>query len=344
MMNMVTGCHSALDTISNFFNKTLKAIILIFAFILLSACGGEKETFVVEYDYETPPIASEGDAADDPAIFLTEGDPLILGTDKTAGMYIYSFTGEELAYYDNGKPNNVDVRDSWFAYTDRSDNSVQYAKLFENISLAVYPEINIYGICIGIVDSELRAIVTEEEGINIQYWNLEKQELIKTIDITADEENVPAAGNEAEGCVFDEENGHIFISREGARGILKVFDTENLELIKQIDSRDGNIGGDPEGIAVYKTGAKDGFIILSSQGDNKFNMYDRQYPFDYQGSFQIKDVEHTDGLDVTAVSFERFPKGFLIVHDGENLPDNQNFKIVDMERILKKKVAPGWMY
>ena len=39
-----------------------------------------------------------------------------------------------------------------------------------------------------------------------------------------------------------------------------------------------------------------------------------------------------------------FPKGFLIVHDGENLPDNQNFKIVDMERILKKKVAPGWMY
>ena len=259
-------------------------------------------------------------------------------------MYIYSFTGEELAYYDNGKPNNVDVRDSWFAYTDRSDNSVQYAKLFENISLAVYPEINIYGICIGIVDSELRAIVTEEEGVNIQYWNLEKQELIKTIDITADEENVPASGNEAEGCVFDEENGHIFISREGARGILKVFDTENLELIKQIDSRDGNIGGDPEGIAVYKTGAKDGFIILSSQGDNKFNMYDRQYPFDYQGSFQIKDVEHTDGLDVTAVSFERFPKGFLIVHDGENLPDNQNFKIVDMERILKKKVAPGWMY
>ena len=171
MMNMVTGCHSALDTISNFFNKTLKAIILIIAFILLSACGGEKETFVVEYDYETPPIASEGDAADDPAIFLTEGDPLILGTDKTAGMYIYSFTGEELAYYDNGKPNNVDVRDSWFAYTDRSDNSVQYAKLFENISLAVYPEINIYGICIGIVDSELRAIVTEEEGVNIQYWN-----------------------------------------------------------------------------------------------------------------------------------------------------------------------------
>ena len=62
---------------------------MIIAFILLSACGGEKETFVVEYDYETPPIASEGDAADDPAIFLTEGDPLILATDKTAGMYIY---------------------------------------------------------------------------------------------------------------------------------------------------------------------------------------------------------------------------------------------------------------
>ena len=56
-------------------------------------------------------------------------------------------------------------------------------------------------------------------------------------------------------------------------------DNYNLELIKQIDSRDGNIGGDPEGIAVYKTGAKDGFIILSSQGDNKFNMYDAAIGF-----------------------------------------------------------------
>ena len=61
---------------------------------------------------------------------------------------------------------------------------------------------------------------------------------------------------------------YIYLKRRSKRYFKKFFDTENLELIKQIDSRDGNIGGDPEGIAVYKTGAKDGFIILSSQGDN----------------------------------------------------------------------------
>ena len=35
---------------------------------------------------------------------------------------------------------------------------------------------------------------------------------------------------------------------------------------------------------------------------------------------------------------------FVVRIYNKNLPDNLNFKIVDMEKILKKKVAPGWMY
>ena len=46
----------------------------------------------------------------------------------------------------------------------------------------------------------------------------------------------------------------------------------------------------------------------------------------------------TDGIDVTNNSIdELFPQGFLVVQDGYNSPDNQNFKIVDMEKVLKKK-------
>ena len=40
--------------------------------------------------------------------------------------------------------------------------------------------------------------------------------------------NVSPAGNEAEGCVFDDEQKRIFISREGSNGILKAYDAETL--------------------------------------------------------------------------------------------------------------------
>ena len=100
----------------------------------------------------------------------------------------------------------------------------------------------------------------------MQYWDLTQKKIINTIDITADEDNIPILGNEAEGCVFDDENKYIHISREGARGFLKTYNAENQQLVKVIDSRDGNIG-DPEGVTIYKVDAKTGYIILSSQGD-----------------------------------------------------------------------------
>ena len=197
---------------------------------------------------------------------------------------------------------------------------------------------DIYGICIGLIGNNLRAILTEEEGTTIQYWDLDNSKILNTLDITADESNVPFFGNEAEGCVIDDENENIIISREGSRGILKAYDANTLELIKIIDSRSGNIGGDPEGVTVYKTSELEGFIILSSQGDSKFNLYNSEFPFEYVRSFRVNNVTDTDGIDVTNNSIdELFPQGFLVVQDGYNSPDNQNFKIVDMEKVLKKK-------
>jgi 3-phytase (myo-inositol-hexaphosphate 3-phosphohydrolase) len=82
---------------------------------------------------------------------------------------------------------------------------------------------------------------------------------------------------------------------------------------------------------------------LSSQGDSKFNLYNRQFPFDYVKSFTVNDVSDTDGIDVTNKAIDDlYTQGFLVVQDGYNSPDNQNFKIIDMEQVLKKKVKnPG---
>ena len=132
-------------------------------------------------------------------------------------------------------------------------------------------------------------------------------------------------------------NDHAYFSREGSRGYLIAYDSDTLEMIEVVDSRDGNIVGDPEGVTIYKTSDTEGYVILSSQGGNEFNLYDRKN-LNFISKFKIHDVEDTDGLDVTSNSVEGdFSKGFLVVQDGRNLPRNQNFKIVSMEEVLQKK-------
>ena len=198
---------------------------------------------------------------------------------------------------------------------------------------------DVYGVCMGFVNGRLSAALTEEEGPTVQMWDLTTKKIVGKIDVISDEENAPKTGNEAEGCVFDDENSRLLISREGSKGYLKAFESDTLRMIEVVDSRDENIIGDPEGVAIYKTSDVEGYIILSSQGGNEFNLYDR-VSLDFISKFKINGVEDTDGLDVTNKAVEDiFPNGFLVVQDGRNLPSNQNFKIVNMEEVLKKKLS-----
>ena len=64
--------------------------------------------------FETPVMASEGDSADDPAIWIgQEGQGFIAGTDKQSGLYVYNLDGTERDYFPVGTVNNVDLRDGF---------------------------------------------------------------------------------------------------------------------------------------------------------------------------------------------------------------------------------------
>ena len=105
------------------------------------------------------------------------------------------------------------------------------------------------------------------------------------------------------------------------RGAENVYPQE-IELIIPIivDSRKGNIGGDPEGVALYKTSATEGYVVLSSQGDNKYNLYNRKAPYAFITSFQISDQDggidgtsETDGISVSSFNFGgEFSKGLMV--------------------------------
>ncbi len=62
---------------------------------------------------ETEPVPSQGDAADDPAIWIHPNDPrqsLVLGTDKKGGLNVFDLEGRRIQLVSDGsRPNNVDV-------------------------------------------------------------------------------------------------------------------------------------------------------------------------------------------------------------------------------------------
>ncbi|MGB5383078.1 MAG: phytase, partial [Lutimonas sp.] len=73
---------------------------------------------------------------------------------------------------------------------------------------------------------------------------------------------------------------------------------------------------DLEGICILKTEDNKGYLIVSNQGDNSFNVFKRD-----TNSFVKKinlGTKETDGCDITTVSLgEKFPNGLLVTMNDE---------------------------
>jgi len=330
-------------------------------FLIVSSCSQDHSIYAVA---ETEPVATTGDAADDPALIINTKNPrksIILGTDKKAGIYLYDLEGTKLAFSAMGEINNIDVRQKkdeiFIAASNRSLRSIEfwvfdqntffakdasYSNIFASASrsYSIFTNIDVYGICIGMIAGTPVAFLTEDRGPRVELWTLENQMLVGTF----------SNGGESEGCVFDDENQTVFISEEETNGVLKAYDLNQEYPFANpviVDSREGNIGGDPEGVAIYKTSDTEGYVLLSSQGDNKYNVYNRQKPYQFISSFTVDDspggidgTSHTDGISVSSYNLRgKFYKGIMIAQDDENIDGeelkNQNFKIIPFTKIIK---------
>jgi 3-phytase len=146
--------------------------------------------------------------------------------------------------------------------------------------------------------------------------------------------------SQTEGCVADDSSGILYVAEEDI-GFWKV----TAEPVKSarptsIDSVEANpkIKDDLEGVGIYDLGGGRGYIIVSSQGNDSYAVYDRQTN-KYLGSFAviadaakgIDGISETDGLDVSSGNLgPGFEHGALVAQDGRNImpPDTQNFKMV----------------
>jgi 3-phytase len=135
---------------------------------------------------------------------------------------------------------------------------------------------------------------------------------------------------QTEGMVVDVENMTLYVGQENF-GVWK-FDaapTGSSEpvLVDTIKPQGAVLEPDVEGLTIYHGPDGSGYLLVSSQGNNTFAVYERGGENGYVGSFQVgtgeaaDGAQESDGAMVLNISLgERFPDGILVVQDGNNQP------------------------
>lgn len=293
---------------------------------------------------ESTPMIGQGDAADDPAIWVHPGVPehsLILGTNKDAGLYVYDLAGTSLQFLDVGRVNNIDLRGTLAVASNDEVNGLSWFRIdavngpVVHLGNTPVQRIEPYGVCLGILNDSPVAGVTYKDG-TIEFWEAApdvetgpKAVLVRTVELSS----------QLEGCVFDEAEGRIFIGEE-AVGIwtLKLSDpASEPEILDRVRSGSGLVA-DVEGLSLWNGEDGSGYLVASAQEADRFVIYDRQPPFTPRGIIHvaasedgsIDDVTHTDGLDVTSSPLPGYPRGLMVVQDDGNPASgqDQNFKLV----------------
>ena len=201
-----------------------------------------------------------------------------------------------------------------------------------------------YGICMGVDESGEAHVFVNSTDAEYQHWRLNPGGLLQPrLEGAWELDSGP------EGCAVDDAAWTLYLGEEEHGVWLMPADAARAAEIRLLDAiASGRLTADVEGMDVYRGPAGEHYLIVSSQGDNSFAVYDLARNDSYVGSFRlaadeqagIDGVEETDGLAVTAVALnDMFPRGLLVVQDGVNdAPSaNQNFKLVswaDVERAL----------
>lgn len=313
---------------------------------------------IVMPEGQTEPVARQGDAADDPAIWVNRANAAasrVLGTNKKQGLLVYDLQGKQTQLLEVGRLNNVDLRqDIAFAgqrvdlaaATQRDDNSLvlftidAHGTVAESIRIATGLN-EIYGMCLyRPLGGGLQAFVNDKDGRFQQY----------RIDLNAGQYSGTLlrtfkVASQPEGCVVDDKRARLFLGEE-KRGVWTTSaDASQSDALKMVLPVGANLAADVEGMALYQAGKAD-YLIVSSQGDNSYVVLDAAPPFAVRGRFRvgfnlaagIDGTSETDGLDVSTANFGGpFSQGLLVIQDGyKRLPDGpQNFKYVGWAAVAK---------
>ncbi|MFD3309251.1 phytase [Streptomyces sp. NPDC058694] len=148
----------------------------------------------------------------------------------------------------------------------------------------------------------------------------------------------------------------VLVDKVKEYGVPGVYDEGTEECTPGADPGYGGrrLSADVEGLTLFQEKDGDGYLLASSQGDNTFALYDREVSEgnEYEGGFRIgaatstlDSVEECDGAAVlNAPLGARYPRGLLVVQDGQEtpaVPDGEGgtrtatgFKFVDLGAVV----------
>lgn len=313
---------------------------------------------------ETEPVPHDGDAADDPAIWLHPNDPAlstIIGTDKRGGLAVYGLDGAELQYLPDGALNNVDLRYGFeldgeavtlVAASQRDDNSLALYRVdpasrqLAPIAARRIPTGDAYGACMYRSSRTGRYyyFVNGKNGVVEQYELFASGRAVDARQVRSFD-----VGSQTEGCVADDQLGWLYIGEEEV-GIWKYGAEPDAEADRRMvdgTGASGQLTSNVEGLALLYLDASEGYLLASSQGSDDFVVYARGGDNAYLARFAIGDsaaidgVSGTDGIDVTNRALSStLPAGLLVVQDQDNNGEHQNFKLVSWASVAAAAEPP----
>lgn len=327
---------------------------------------------------------------------LDGGQSIVITTAKNGGLRSFDLAGQELQRIDPAgiRFNNVDML--YNVSIDGKLVDLAIASDRENDTLAIFQidpatrlltditastlsdeafsifgvddgEATAYGLAsyTSPVDGAHYVFVTQADGALLAQLRIEDAgggkagaTLVRTLALPVAPGDDPA-DYQAEGITIDRETGIGYLTVEGELGLI-AFEAEPtgspfFDLVAPIDFE--AFTPDLEGVSIMYSRRGNGAIVVSSQGDSSFAVFDRK-TWEFKGSFAIGDgrradgVEESDGLEIYSGALgDAFPRGLLIAHDGSNdpaavfaTPDdpdgevqnfNTNFKYVDLRDMAR---------
>jgi 3-phytase len=302
--------------------------------------------------------------SDDPAIWINQKDPsqsLVIGTDKggdtgDGAVYVFDLNGKEIkekTVHGINRPNNVDVAYDFrvkdkvldiAVCTERNTNSIRVfslpdMKVIDGGGIPVFETDTIrapMGIALYTApDGNIYAIVSRKTGASGSYlWQYKLSwSGNKAIGKVVRRFGNYSGKHEIEAIAVDNELGYVYYSDEGA-GIRKYHahpDSSNVELafFGQYIFADNH-----EGISIYKSSQRSGYIVVSDQQADQFHIFRREgEPGNKHKHEVIKTVKAStvvsDGNDITSVSLPGFHRGMFVA-----MSDDKTFQFYRAESIL----------
>jgi 3-phytase len=306
---------------------------------------------VVQPAVVTDPVPHD---TDDPAIWLNPVDPaqsLVVGTDKDSdgGLYVFDLHGKMLpakTVRNLRRPNNVDIayglklngQPTDFALTTEREMFRLRAFRLPDMQPLDRGNLDVFAgeplaerLPMGIAfytrptDGALFAIVGRKVGPRDNYlWQYQlsddgtghlKATLVRKFGKWSGKKEV-------ESVAVDNEAGYVYYSDEGV-GVRQYFADPakgNAELALFATT---GFTEDHEGISIYKTGPATGYLLVSDQGANQFQIFRREGTPGQPYSHPLLKVvrvaaQISDGSEVTSTALPGFPHGlFVAMSEGQ---------------------------